>query len=317
MCSATPEYSLSNEEISKIVETSDEWIITRTGIKQRKITNQHIGITDLASQAAKKAIKNAKIESKDIDLIILATSSPDDLFGNASQIQYKIGAINAAAFDVTAACSGFVISLITGAQFINSGLYKTILIIGADVLSKWVDWYDRKTCILFGDGAGAVILQSSKENRILASSINTDGSQNHQLSLKCNSIISNSELNLHHRYYNFIEMNGKEVYKFAVSKLPSAIEQCIKSANLTIQDIDWLVLHQANERIINTVAEKLCIPNNKIINNLDKYGNTSAASIPLALDEAIEKQQIKINDNVIMAGFGAGFTWSVVILKWG
>nr|QUE28935.1 FabH [Madagascaria erythrocladioides] len=246
----------------------------------------------------------------------MATSSPDDLFGSASKIQYELKATKAAAFDITAACSGFVISLITAAQFIKSGTYKKILIIGADVLSKWVDWSDRRTCILFGDAAGAIIMESSNMDCILSSSIKTDGSQTDQLSLTANSTISNPALQLNHRYYNFIDMNGKEVYKFAVSKLPTAIADCIKNANLSIEKVNWLLLHQANERIINAVASKLLLPQEKVISNLSKYGNTSAASIPLALDEANQKGILKTGDIIIMAGFGAGFTWSVVLLKW-
>nr|QUE28746.1 FabH [Porphyropsis coccinea] len=316
MCSSIPEKSLSNKELSEIVDTSDAWISTRTGIKQRMITSPEIGVVTLATQAAEKALVKANILAEDLDLIILASSTPDDLFGSAGEIQHKIGASNAAAFDITAACSGFVISLLTGCQFINNGMYKTVLIIGADVLSKWVDWSDRQTCILFGDAAGAVILQRNKQNFLLSSTIQTNGSQNKELVIKSNFSINNEKIGLNHRYYNFIEMNGREVYKFAISQLPNAINKCLNEANLNIKDIDWLLLHQANERILNAIASKLNLPSNKIINNLSKYGNTSAASIPLALDEAIQEEKIQLKDKIIMAGFGAGFTWSVVIIEW-
>nr|QUE28359.1 FabH [Pseudoerythrocladia kornmannii] len=316
MCSATPGKSLSNKELSEVVDTSDEWITTRTGIRNRRITDEDSGVVDLGTEAAKQALKNGNIRAGEIDLIILASSTPDDLFGSAGEIQNRIGAQQAAAFDITAACSGFVISLLTGSQFINNGIYNTILVIGADVLSKWVNWSDRTTCILFGDAAGAVILKKNEDNFILSSSIKTDGSQNKDLFLKSEDKIINNNHNLHHRYYNFIDMNGREVYKFAVSRLPIAITECLKEANLNIENIDWLLLHQANERILTAIATKLSLPEEKIINNLCNYGNTSAASIPLALDEAVQANKLKKNDKIIMAGFGAGFTWSVVIIKW-
>nr|YP_010337093.1 3-oxoacyl-acyl-carrier-protein synthase 3 [Pseudoerythrocladia kornmannii]UNJ16678.1 3-oxoacyl-acyl-carrier-protein synthase 3 [Pseudoerythrocladia kornmannii] len=316
VCSATPGKSLSNKELSEVVDTSDEWITTRTGIRNRRITDEDSGVVDLGTEAAKQALKNGNIRAGEIDLIILASSTPDDLFGSAGEIQNRIGAQQAAAFDITAACSGFVISLLTGSQFINNGIYNTILVIGADVLSKWVNWSDRTTCILFGDAAGAVILKKNEDNFILSSSIKTDGSQNKDLFLKSEDKIINNNHNLHHRYYNFIDMNGREVYKFAVSRLPIAITECLKEANLNIENIDWLLLHQANERILTAIATKLSLPEEKIINNLCNYGNTSAASIPLALDEAVQANKLKKNDKIIMAGFGAGFTWSVVIIKW-
>lgn len=316
MSSAIPEKSLSNTEISKIVDTSDEWITTRTGIKSRRITNSTTGVVKLACEAANKALSKNNIDAKSLDLIILASSTADDLFGSAGEIQYEIGAINAAAFDLTAACSGFAISLITATQFINNGIYKTILVVGADVLSKWVDWSDRSTCILFGDAAGAVILQRDKTNFILSSKIQTDGNQNKQLVLKSQVDTVDEKFNLYRRKYNFIEMNGREVYKFAVSRLPNAINDCLKEAKLTIDDIDWLLMHQANERILIAIANKLRLPESKIISNLKNYGNTSAASIPLALDESVSEGKINKGDKIIIAGFGAGFTWSVIVITW-
>nr|QUE27998.1 FabH [Sahlingia subintegra] len=316
MSSAIPEKSLSNEEISKIVDTSDEWIQTRTGIKSRRITDSTTGVVQLACEAANKALSKNNIDVSSLDLIILASSTADDLFGSAGEIQYEIGAINAAAFDLTAACSGFAISLITATQFINNGIYKNILVIGADVLSKWVDWSDRTTCILFGDAAGAVILQRDKNNFILSSKIQTDGKQNKQLVLKSKVQVIDEKFNLYHKNYNFIQMNGREVYKFAVSRLPIAINECLKEAELKVNDIDWLLMHQANERILTAIANKLGLAQSKIINNLKNYGNTSAASIPLALDESVLEGKINKGDKIILAGFGAGFTWSVIIIKW-
>lgn len=316
MGSAVPEKSLSNEELGSIVDTSDEWIGTRTGIRSRRICNSDTGVVQLSCEAATKALGKQNIDASTVDLIILASSTPDDLFGSAGEIQGKIGAINAAAFDITAACSGFTIGLITATQFINNGLYKTVLVIGADVLSKWVNWSDRTTCILFGDAAGAVVIQRTEKNFLLSSKIQTNGTQNKQLVLKSSVTLANDRLNLYNRNYGCIEMNGREVYKLAISRLPRAIEECLSAAKITINNIDWLLLHQANKRILIAIAEKLGVDESKVINNLEKYGNTSAASIPLALDEAVSEGKVKKNDKIIIAGFGAGFTWSVIVVDW-
>nr|WCH56250.1 beta-ketoacyl-acyl carrier protein synthase III [Hypnea sp.] len=323
--SAVPDLRVNNEDLSQIVDTSDEWIVNRTGIKERRILiNKEKSIVDLASLASIKALKNASMNALDIDLIILATSSPNDLFGSAAQIQAKIGAYKAVAFDLTAACSGFVLSIITAAQFIQNGSYDNVLIIGADVLSKWTDWSDRSTCILFGDGAGAVILQScpKEDNGILGFQLNTNGQQASQLSIpyqyRKDTIDEdkNRPLSIAKGQFKHINMNGKEVYKFAVSQVPLSISKCLTSLGILTEDINWLLLHQANERILHAVANRLSISFNKIISNLNKYGNTSAASIPLALDEALHDRKIKKNDIIVMSGFGAGLTWGTVIVKW-
>uniref|UniRef100_A0A1Z1M7C7 Beta-ketoacyl-[acyl-carrier-protein] synthase III n=1 Tax=Symphyocladiella dendroidea TaxID=2506487 RepID=A0A1Z1M7C7_9FLOR len=318
--SAIPSSSFSNNEISKVVDTSDAWIVTRTGIKERRLLKGiDKSITDLAVLASKQALGRISMDPSQIDLIILATSSPNDLFGSASKIQYEIGAINAVAFDLTAACSGFVLSLVTAAQFLQTGAYKNILVVGADVLSKWVDWSDRSTCILFGDAAGAAILQScsSIDNSILSFQLNTDGNYSKHLSIAYeHNITPHSKLNLYQGSFKHISMNGKEVYKFAVFQVPLSILKCLNSLNMSVDEVDWLVLHQANERILTAIAEKLSISSNKIIANLHKYGNTSAASIPLALDEAIQENKISHNDIIVLAGFGAGLTWGTVIVRW-
>nr|YP_010618608.1 Beta-ketoacyl-acyl carrier protein synthase III [Rhodomelopsis africana]WAX02621.1 Beta-ketoacyl-acyl carrier protein synthase III [Rhodomelopsis africana] len=318
--SAIPSSSFSNNEISKFVDTSDEWIVTRTGIKERRLL-QGIdkSIIDLAVLASKKALDKISMDPSQIDLIILATSSPHDLFGSASKVQYQIGALNAVAFDLTAACSGFVLSLVTAFQFLQTGAYSNVLVVGADVLSKWVDWSDRSTCILFGDAAGAAILQScsSIDNSILNFQLNTDGNYSKHLSIAYqHNITPHSNLNLYQGSFKYISMNGKEVYKFAVFQVPLSILKCLNSVNMSVEEVDWLVLHQANERILTAIAEKLSISSNKIISNLRKYGNTSAASIPLALDEAIQEDKISHNDIVIIAGFGAGLTWGTIIVRW-
>lgn len=318
--SAVPNLCISNEMISKIVETSDEWIQNRTGIKERRILTSNQSLIDIAVSASVKAIKKAHIQALEIDLIILATSSPNDLFGSASQIQAKIGAYQALAFDITAACSGFVIAMVTATQFIQNGSYNNVLVVGADALSKWTDWSDRKTCILFGDGAGAAILQacSPEDNSLLSFQLNTNGQDCNQLCIqyKEKNILNNNLSNISNGYFNSISMNGKEVYKFAVSKVPESINNCLKSLNIGTEEVNWLLLHQANTRILTAVANRLMIPKQKIISNLEKYGNTSAASIPLALDEAIKDKKIKSNDIIVISGFGAGLTWGTIIIKW-
>lgn len=318
--SAVPDSSISNHQISQMVETSDEWIVTRTGIKERRLlTGFNQSIIDLAVLASNRALNKINMNPKDIDLIILATSSPNDLFGSASQLQAQINAINAVAFDLTAACSGFVLGLVTAAQFLQNGTYRTILIVGADVLSKWTDWSDRSTCILFGDAAGAVILQacSYQDNSVLGFDLNTDGKSYDQLSIAYQENLQlHPTLHIMQGSFKYISMNGKEVYKFAVSKVPLSILKCLDKLHLSIDEIDWLLLHQANERILKAVADKLSVDINKVISNLSKYGNTSAASIPLALDEALQNKKIKYNDIIIVSGFGAGLTWGTIVLKW-
>nr|YP_010198914.1 beta-ketoacyl-acyl carrier protein synthase III [Hydropuntia urvillei]UAD88363.1 beta-ketoacyl-acyl carrier protein synthase III [Hydropuntia urvillei] len=318
--SAVPHLCINNKDISRIVETSDEWIMTRTGIKERRVlTGANKSVVDLAYCASMKALSKIHMDPLEIDLIILATSSPNDLFGSASQVQARIGARKAVAFDLTAACSGFVLAIVTATQFIQNGSYNNILIIGADVLSKWMDWSDRKTCILFGDGAGAAIIQSCSEedNAILGFQLNTDGGQSDELSItyKDNKCPINT-LKLFQGQFQYISMNGKEVYKFAVSKVPASITKCLNALHISIQDVNWLLLHQANQRILQAVANRLSIDDCKIISNLSKYGNTSAASIPLALDEALENNKITKEDIIVISGFGAGLTWGTVVIQW-
>ena len=318
--SAVPDLCVSNNLISTIVDTSDAWIYSRTGIKERRILSGKSSLVDIAALAAFRALKKIEMNPKHIDLIILATSTPNDLFGSASQLQAKIGADNAVAFDITAACSGFIIAMVTATQFIQNGSYSNVLVVGADALSKWTNWSDRRTCILFGDGAGAVVLQSSSfiSNSILGFKLNTDGYKFDHLNIQYEIADSNKKI-FHSSFsgkFNSVTMNGKEVYKFAVSKVPESIQYCLDSLNLSIEQIDWLLLHQANARILNAVASRLMISVDKVISNLAKYGNTSAASIPLALDEAIEESLIRHGDLVVMSGFGAGLTWGTIVVKW-
>ncbi|MDX2244669.1 MAG: beta-ketoacyl-ACP synthase 3 [Leptolyngbyaceae cyanobacterium bins.302] len=317
--SAVPNTTLSNDQLSQMVETSDEWITARTGIRQRRVSTTTESLVTLATKAAQGAIAAAGLEPTDIDLILLATSTPDDLFGTACRIQAAIGATRAVAFDLTAACSGFVFGLVTAAQYIRTGVYQNVLLIGADVLSRWVDWDDRRTCILFGDGAGAVVLQANDRDRLLGFELRSDGSQNHYLNLnyqpEARTIVEGIEIG--QGAFQPITMNGQEVYRFAVRRVPEVIEKALFRASLTPAAIDWLLLHQANQRILDAVADRLSIPSEKVISNLAKYGNTSAASIPLALDEAIQQGEIKPDDIIATAGFGAGLTWGAAIFEWG
>ena len=318
--SAAPEAVLTNEHLARMVETSDEWITARTGMKNRHIAAPDGSLTQLSARAARNAIAMAGISPLEIDLIILATSTPDDLFGSSCKIQSAIGATNAVAFDLTAACSGFLFALVTASQFIRTGMYQNVLIIGADLLSRWVDWSDRTSCILFGDGAGAVVCQKTEAgDRLLSYGMYSNGSQNSSLNLN----YSGDEkplvdgITAQKGTYSPITMNGKEVYRFAVAKVPEAISKAMFQANLTAQDIDWLLLHQANQRIMDAVAKRLKIPQSKVLSNIAEYGNTSAASIPLALDAAVRDGRVKPGDTIAASGFGAGLTWGAAIFKWG
>jgi 3-oxoacyl-[acyl-carrier-protein] synthase III len=317
--SAAPEMRFDNHQLSQVVETSDDWIQSRTGIQARHLAPPNISVKDLAVQAAQAAIAMAKVEPGELDLILLATSTPDDLFGTASQVQAALYASNAVAFDLTAACSGFVFGLVTAAQFIRTGAYRTVLLIGADILSRWVDWSDRRTCVLFGDGAGAVVLQAHDCDHLLGFELRSDGTQNHHLNLAYQGQERRltDETSVSHGTFQPITMNGQEVYRFAVKRVPEVIEKALFRAGLSVDHVDWLVLHQANQRILDAVAERLHIPPQKVISNLQEYGNTSAASIPLALDAEVRQGHIEVGDTIAASGFGAGLTWGAAIFQWG
>jgi 3-oxoacyl-[acyl-carrier-protein] synthase-3 len=317
--SATPEVALDNHQLSQMVETSDEWITARTGIRERRIADAQSSVSAIATTAAQRAIAMAGIAPEDLDLILLATSTPDDLFGTACKIQTLLGATQAVAFDMTAACSGFVFGMVTAAQFIRTGTYKNVLLIGADILSRWVNWSDRGSCILFGDGAGAVVMQANESDRFLGFELRSDGTLNQSLQLAYNA--QNKEIvngfTVSHGTYQPITMNGKDIYRFAVQKVPEVIEKALFRSNMSADEVDWLLLHQANQRILDAVAQRLNIPAEKVISNLAHYGNTSAASIPLALDEAVRQGKIQPGDVIASAGFGAGLTWGAAIFQWG
>jgi 3-oxoacyl-[acyl-carrier-protein] synthase-3 len=317
--SALPTQALSNQQLSHFVDTSDEWIATRTGIHRRHLADPQTSLGALATIAAQSALAMAELSPLDVDLIILATSTADDLFGSASQIQASLGAARAVAFDLTAACSGFLIGCVTAAQFIRTGMYQTVLLIGADMMSRWVDWSDRRTCILFGDGAGAIVLQAHTQNQFLACELRSDGQQNHCLTMawQPQPKILHEGITISQGNYQSVSMDGREVYRFAVQRVPEVIEKALFQANLSIDDIDWLLLHQANQRITEAIAKRLNIAEHKIISNLANYGNTSAASIPIALDEWVRQGKIQPNDTIAASGFGAGLTWGAAIFRWG
>jgi 3-oxoacyl-[acyl-carrier-protein] synthase-3 len=307
-----PKKVLTNFDLEKMVETSDEWIMDRTGIRERRISADNEATSDLALIAAKKAIESAKIDPKELELIIVGTSSPDMLFpSTACIIQDKIGAVNAAAFDVSAACSGFNYALAAASSFIESGLYNNVMVIGADTLTKYLDWTDRNTCILFGDGAGAVILKAANDGSgIIANYLGAEGSGGKYL------IMPGGGSRDPEAKKRFIWMDGKEVFKFAAKVLPKCIKAVLEKARLKTDDISLLIPHQANTRIIDFALRNLGLSKEKVYVNLDRYGNTSAASIPIALDEAVKEGKIKKGDIVVLAGFGAGLTYGANIVKW-
>ncbi|CAL9122970.1 unnamed protein product [Musa textilis] len=325
--SSVPKLLISNDDLARIVETSDEWISVRTGIRNRRVLSGNETLSGFAVDAAKGALQMAQLEAEEVDLVIMCTSTPDDLFGCGTQVQRDLGCKNAWAFDVTAACSGFIVGLITATRFIKGGGFQNILVIGADALSRYVDWTDRGTCILFGDAAGAVLVQAchSDEDGLLGFDLHSDGHGHRQLNALAqgddDKLISNSNgaplFPPRKSSFSCIQMNGKEVFRFAVRCVPQSIEAALEEAGLTSSSIDWLLLHQANQRIIDAVSNRLEIPSDKVISNLANYGNTSAASIPLALDEAIRGGKIQAGNTIATAGFGAGLTWGSAIIKWG
>ena len=313
-----PSKIVTNQDIEKIVETSSDWIIDRTGIKERRIADPGIATSDLAALAAEKALSDAGITADEIDLIIVATCTPDmSLPSTACLVQDKIKASKAAAFDLSAACSGFAYGLVVGSQCIKTGLYKKVLVIGAETLSRIVDWTDRNTCVLFGDGAGAAVLGEVPSGYgILGIDLGAEGSGADFLKVSAGGSHLPASSDTVSQRQHFISMNGTEVFKFAVKVMGEAAARALNNAGLSNTDIDCLIPHQANMRIINSAAKRLKVPMEKVMVNVDKYGNTSAATIPIALDEAIKCNKIKNDDIVVLVGFGAGLTWASCVMKW-
>jgi len=318
--SYVPDQILTNQKISQKVDTSDEWIKSRTGISERRISGVGENVSEMSFKAALAAIEMANWDIETIDLIVLATSTPNDLFGSAPSIQAKLGAHNAVAFDLTAACSGFLFALINASQFLKLGNYKRALVIGADQLSSYVDWNDRRSCILFGDGAGAIAIEATNQSdNFFGFDMRTDGERGCFLNLPLKDNIDSiiDDINFLNGGFSPIQMNGQEVYKFAVREVPIILKKLFKKTNFSSEEVDWLVLHQANQRILDSVGDRLKIPKEKILSNLANYGNTSAGTIPLMMDEAIRNNKIKQNDIIAMSGFGAGLSWGAALIKWG
>ncbi len=314
-----PEKVLTNFDLEKMVDTSDEWIRTRTGIRERRIAQEEQATSDLATIASQQALNNARIASQEIDLIIVATLSPDMLFpSTACLVQKNIGATNAVAFDIGAACSGFIYALSGAQQYLQNGTYKTALVIGAEIFSRILDWQDRNTCVLFGDGAGAVVLKEVEYGSgILSTYLGADGSGADLLKQPAGgSRLPASHETIDERLH-YLKMNGREVYKFATKSMVEAVMKVLSKIGLSTRNIDLLIPHQANIRILESVAQKLGLPMEKVFVNVDRYGNTSAASIPIALSEALQQGRIKKDDIVVLVSFGSGLTWGATIIKWG
>lgn len=312
-----PAKKLTNKDLEKIVDTSDEWIMTRTGIKERRIAPKEVAASDLGVEAAKAAIKDAGLKPEEIDLIITATVTGDMAFpSTACIIQYKIGARNSAAFDINAACSGLIFGITIAKQFVDSGLYKNVLVIGTEKMTSLVDWTDRSTCVLFGDGAGACVVGKTKYRRIVSYFIGCDGSGWNLLRLPAGgSRIPATQETVKNKLH-FLKMEGNEVFKLAVKVMADAANKAITKAGLLCSDIDLLIPHQANMRILLAVAKKLGLPEEKLFFNIAKYGNMSSASTAVALTEAYKEQRIKKGDNVALVAFGSGLTYGAVVIKW-
>lgn len=314
--SYVPERILTNNDLAKIVDTNDEWITTRTGIRERRIASDDEATSDLAFKAAEKAIIDAGIDKNEIELIIVATMTQDHLTpSTAALVQDKLG-IKAAAFDVSAACTGFIYGFTAGYSFIKAGIYKKVLVIGAETMSRVTDWEDRGTCILFGDGAGAVVLGEVETGGFLASHLAADGSGACELIVPAGGSRKAATTETIENREVYLKMNGREVFKFAVKAFPESVENVLTQQNLTADDIDIFIPHQANVRIIEAIAKRFKQPLDKFFVNLHKYGNTSGASIPIALDEASKEGRLKKGDKIVATGFGGGLTYGSILFEW-
>lgn len=316
--SYVPQRILSNAELERMVETSDDWITTRTGIRERRLAAENEATSDMAVEAAKRAMAKAGVTANQIDLIIVATITPDRLFpSTACIVQDRIGASRAAAFDLEAACSGFVYALEVGSQFVASHTYNTVLIIGAEKMSAFVDWTDRNTCVLFGDGAGAAVLQHRPDSRgLLTTCLGSDGGKSELLQVPgggsaCPATVDSVSKKLH-----FLRMDGKETFKNAVNAMVSAAQEVLGRCGVTVDQLACIIPHQANQRIMSAVADRLNAREDQLYVNVDRYGNTSAASVVIALDEALSEGRIKPGDLVLLVVFGAGLTWGAALIEW-
>ncbi|MBN9655776.1 ketoacyl-ACP synthase III [Halobacillus sp. GSS1] len=299
-----PEKVLTNKDLEKMVDTSDEWIRTRTGIEERRIASDEMDTSDLAFRAAEEALRDADMKAEELDMILVATVTPDTPFPSvATMLQHRLGAKKVAAMDLSAACAGFMYGVITAKQFIETNAYKNVLVVGVEKLSKITDWTDRNTCVLFGDGAGAAVIGPVSDDKgILSFELGADGA---------------GGPHLYQTPEDTLSMNGREVFKFAVRQMPESSVNVVKKIGLSEQDVDYLVPHQANIRIMEAARQRLGIPEEKMSTQVKRYGNTSSASIPIALSEDVKAGKIKDNDLVVLVGFGGGLTWGAVALRWG
>jgi 3-oxoacyl-[acyl-carrier-protein] synthase-3 len=315
---AVPEKVLSNLEISQMVETTDEWIVSRTGIHERHIAADNETTATLATDAALKALEMANLAPGDVELIIVSTSSPEHIFpATACLVQDRIGAAKAGAFDLSAACTGFIFALNIATQTIRSGSAKNALVIGAETLSRMVNWKDRNTCILFGDGAGAFVLQASEEpGGLLSAVMRSDGSGSDLLALPAGGSRIPTTAATVAEGLHYITMNGREVFRFATRVMAQATQEAVEQAKLTMEDVNLIIPHQANRRIIEAAARGLAIPIERVVVNVESYGNTSTASIPIATCEAAQDGRLKPGDKVVFVGFGAGLTWGAAVAQW-
>ncbi len=312
-----PEKVLTNADLEKMVDTNDEWIVSRTGMKERRIARDDEPTSEMAAAASKQALESAGVDAKDVDLIIVATVTPDMPFpSTACIVQDAIGAKSALCFDLEAACSGFLYAMEVGRGMLMSGLYETALVIGAEKMSSVTDWEDRGTCILFGDGAGAVVLKRSESSaKILATTVGSDGSLGDLLMIPGGGSRTPASHDSVDQRLHYMKMAGNNVFKHAVRNMCNAGNEALEKSGLTTDDVDWVVPHQANMRIITAISSRVSIPMDKFVVNLDKLGNTTAATVPLALDEAIRDGRIKSGDKVLMIVFGGGFTWGATVLE--
>jgi 3-oxoacyl-[acyl-carrier-protein] synthase-3 len=314
-----PTRVMPNSELEQLVDTSDEWIRARTGIGERRIAAPDETTCSLAVQAAREAMDRAKVAPEDLDLIIVATCTPDysNMPATASLVQHALGATRAGAFDLNAVCSGFLYALATGSQFVLTGLHQNVLVIGAEVFSRILDWSDRSTCVLFGDGAGAVVLQPTSEpGGLISIVLGSDGARACSLFVPAGGSRRPPSAETVAAREHYVRMEGREVFRFATTVVPESVVKALDLAGMTAQDVDLFIPHQANVRIIDAAARRLKLANGQVFANVQKYGNTSAASVPLALCEAIEEGRVNTGDTVVMTGFGAGLTWGTAVWKW-
>ena len=306
-----PERVVTNAELESRIDTTDEWIVSRTGIEARHVAADGELTSDLALQAARRAMRAAEVHAADVDLIIVATTTADMVFpSTACILQDKLGVRQGAAFDVQAVCTGFIYALSIADRFVATGMHRCALVVGAEVFSRLLDWNDRRTCVLFGDGAGAVVVKPSKKPGILSSHLRADGSQGHILRVSAG--LAHGAV----RGNPFLEMDGKAVFRLAVRELDRSAQEALKHNHVAAKDLDWYVPHQANMRIINGIADKIGLPKERVVTTVARHGNTSAASVPLALDTAVRDHRIKPGQLVLLQGVGGGMTWGSVLLRW-